>query len=58
VDQTVKAFTKSQPVDAGAEPQPVCEAGDVPAADVPKNQHLYDALVDSFSMRGFVPSEA
>ena len=57
VDQTAKAFTKSQPVDAGAEPQPVCEAGDVPAADVPKNQHLYDALVDSFSMRGFVPSE-
>jgi adenosine deaminase len=57
VDQAAKAFTKSQPVDAGAEPQPVCEAGDVPAANVPKNQHLYDALVDSFSMRGFVPSE-
>jgi adenosine deaminase len=58
VDQAAKAFTKSQPVDAGAEPQPVCEAGDVAAADVPKNQHLYDALVDSFSMRGFVPSES
>ena len=35
----------------------MCEAGDVPAAEVPKNQHLYDELVDSFSMRGFVPSE-
>jgi adenosine deaminase len=57
VDTAAKAFTKSQPVDAGSEPQPVCEADDVSAADVPKNQHLYDAMVDSFSMRGFVPSE-
>jgi adenosine deaminase len=56
-DQAAKAFNKSQPVDAGAEPQPVCEAGDIPAANVPKNQHLYDALVDSFSMRGFIPSK-
>jgi len=57
VDQAAKAFTKAQPVVAGASPQPVCEAGDIPAAEIPKNQHLYDALVDSFSMRGFVPSE-
>ena len=57
VDQVAKAFTKSQPIKSGAEPKPVCEAGDVPAADVPQNQHLYDALVDSFSMRGFVASE-
>jgi adenosine deaminase len=42
---------------SGTEPQPVCEAGDVSAAEVPKNQPLYDALVESFSMRGFVPSE-
>jgi adenosine deaminase len=53
VDQIAKAFTKSQPVFAGSEPHPVCEAGDVPAADVPNKQRLYDALVDSFSMRGF-----
>ncbi|HZJ12194.1 MAG TPA: hypothetical protein VFD26_06025 [Methyloceanibacter sp.] len=57
VDPVAKAFTKSQPIKSGAEPAPVCEAGDVPAADVPKNQRLYDELVDSFSMRGFVPSE-
>ena len=58
VDQAAKAFTNAQPIEAGASPQPVCEAaGDLPAAEVPKNQHLYDALVDSFSMRGFVPSE-
>jgi adenosine deaminase len=57
VDPVAKAFTKSQPIKSGAEPAPVCEAGDVPAAEVPKNQRLYDELVDSFSMRGFVPSE-
>jgi len=57
VDPAAKAFTKSQPIKSGAEPAPVCEAGDVPAADIPKNQRLYDDLIDSFSMRGFVPSE-
>jgi adenosine deaminase len=57
VDPTAKAFTKSQPIKSGAEPAPACEASDVPAAEVPKNQRLYDELVDSFSMRGFVPSE-
>jgi hypothetical protein len=57
VDPLAKAFTKSQPIKSGAAPAPVCEAGDVPSADVPKHQLLYGALVDSFSMRGFVPSE-
>jgi adenosine deaminase len=33
-----------------------CAKGDVPAATVLKDQHLYDALIDSFSMRSFVPS--
>ena len=28
----------------------------MPAASAFKNQHLYDALIDSFSMRSFVPS--
>jgi adenosine deaminase len=57
VDPIAKSFTKSQPVHAGAEWQPVCEEGDVPAASVPANPTLYNALIDSFSMRGFVPSE-
>ncbi len=35
---------------------PTCPDGDVPAASVFQNQKLYDALVDAFSMRGFVPS--
>ena len=33
-----------------------CSKQDVPAADILKDQHLYDQLVDSFSMRGFVPT--
>ena len=56
VDQDAKAFAKSQPVVAGAELQPVCEEDQVPATELPKNQRLYNDLVDSFSMRGFVPS--
>jgi adenosine deaminase len=35
---------------------PICPEGDVSAASVFQNQKLYDALVDAFSMRSFVPS--
>ena len=45
-----RGLTKSLP------PQPVCVEGTVPAASALTNQKLYDALVDSFSMRAFVPS--
>jgi adenosine deaminase len=41
---------------AGANKQPDCEKGDVPAERAYQDQHLYDALVNAFSMRGFVPS--
>ncbi len=34
---------------------PTCAEGTVAAASALKNQKLYDALVDGFSMRGFVP---
>jgi adenosine deaminase len=34
---------------------PHCPAGESPAAEVPSNQHLYDQLIDAFSMRAFVP---
>jgi len=37
-------------------PKPVCAEGTVAAASAFTNQKLYDALVDSFSMRSFVPS--
>ncbi len=32
-----------------------CPAGDVAAASVSADQHLYDALINAFSMRTFVP---
>jgi adenosine deaminase len=35
---------------------PSCPSGKIPAAEVFKDQHLYDDLVDAFSMRGFVPT--
>lgn len=34
---------------------PDCPAGESPASVVAANQHLYDDLIDAFSMRSFVP---
>lgn len=34
----------------------MCPAGDVPATRAANDQTLYDALIDAFSMRGFVPT--
>jgi adenosine deaminase len=34
-----------------------CGAGQVPASEALKNQKLYDALIDSFSMRAFVATQ-
>ncbi len=50
------SFAKPQSVTDSSPPQPVCGDGKVPAAQVFRDQHLYDALVDAFSMRAFVPS--
>jgi adenosine deaminase len=41
---------------AGEGQPPSCGAGTVAAAEVFKDQNLYNSLVDAFSMRGFVPS--
>lgn len=49
VDQTSLTLVKPQ---SGAD----CAKNQVPAAQAYTDQHLYDALVDAFSMRGFVPS--
>ncbi|HUJ33412.1 MAG TPA: hypothetical protein VLY23_19170 [Candidatus Acidoferrum sp.] len=39
-----------------AHSQSDCEKGNVPVERAYGDQHFYDALVDAFSMRGFVPS--
>jgi adenosine deaminase len=41
---------------AGEGQPPSCPSGKIPATDVYKNQHLFDDLVNAFSMRGFVPT--
>src|SRR6266852_7599025 len=50
------AFVKPRAGTSGGAEQPACGDGKVPAASAFKDQALYDALVDAFSMRGFVPS--
>jgi adenosine deaminase len=35
-----------------------CKPGEVPASNAPLDQHLYDRLIDAFSMRTFVPKTA
>jgi adenosine deaminase len=56
VDLARTAFVK--PAAVASEPQGAsCEKGTVSAASAFANQHLYDALIDSFSMRSFVPHD-
>jgi len=71
IAEAVKAGLCVAPVDAGSPPVPVgqaavrltqpgakgCAAEQVPAAEALKRQPLYDNLVDSFSMRAFVPTQ-
>lgn len=56
VDPKTMSFFKPQATTRSMPPQPVCGEGNVRAEDAFKDQKLYDALVDSFSMRSFVPS--
>lgn len=37
-------------------PEAACGSGHVPAVEAYRDQHLFDSLVDAFSMRGFVPT--
>jgi adenosine deaminase len=50
------SFAKPVAMTESAPPQPVCGEGRVPVAQAFKDQHLYDALINAFSMRSFVPS--
>ncbi len=50
------SFVKPQPAPDKNSTEAACGNGKVPAADAYKDQHLFDALIDAFSMRGFVPS--
>src|SRR6266436_5825398 len=56
VDVAKMAFSKPQPASESGAEQPVCWEGKVSAVTAYKDQHLFDALVNAFSMRGFVLS--
>lgn len=56
VDEKTLSLKKNVGTTRSLPPQPVCGEGAVSAALAFKDQHLYNALVDSFSMRSFVPS--
>jgi adenosine deaminase len=56
VDPKTMSFFKPTATTRSLPPQPVCGEGNVRADSAFKDQKLYDALVDSFSMRSFVPS--
>jgi adenosine deaminase len=56
VDLASLSFTKPQAATQSTPPQPVCGDEKVPAAKAYSDQHLYDALINAFSMRSFVPS--
>jgi adenosine deaminase len=56
VDVAALAFVKPQSISNTNPPMLFCGEGKVPAANALTDQHLYDALIDSFSMRSFVPS--
>jgi adenosine deaminase len=56
VDVAKLAFAKAQASASGGPEKPGCGEGQVPAAKAFSDQELYDALVDAFSMRGFVAS--
>jgi adenosine deaminase len=56
VNPATRSFIKPVGTTRSIPPQPVCGEGNVRAEDAFKDQKLYDALVDSFSMRAFVPS--
>jgi adenosine deaminase len=56
VDLATLSFFKTQAMTRSIPPQPVCGEGKTPAAQAFQDQHLYDSLINSFSMRSFVPS--
>jgi adenosine deaminase len=55
VDLATLGFTKIDAMTRSVPPQPVCGEGKVPAAQALRDQSLYDKLINSFSMRAFVP---
>jgi adenosine deaminase len=56
IDIATNSFTKGEAQAYGAGLQAACGPGQAPAIQAYEDQHLHDALVNAFSMRGFVTS--
>lgn len=56
VELATHSFARQEGTGAATAGQPACGNGMVPASNAYADQHLYDALIDAFSMRGFVPT--
>jgi adenosine deaminase len=56
VDLVSYSFVRPQTAARSDPLQPDCGEGRAPAAKAFSDQHFYDALIDAFSMRSFVPS--
>jgi adenosine deaminase len=56
IDRSAIPGTKSVFSEGQGQGGASCGDGKIPAADIYKDQHFYDDLIDAFSMRGFVPS--
>ena len=52
----VARLSLTKPTAASPSASPACDSGAVPAAKAYQDQHLYDSLIDAFSMRAFVPT--
>ena len=56
INTSTLSFVKEIGVTRNAQPQSVCGEGTVRADSAFTDQHLYDGVIDSFSMSSFVPS--
>jgi adenosine deaminase len=56
VDLDTLSLFKTEAMTRSIPPQPVCGEGHIAVSRAFEDQHLYDSLVDAFSMRSFVPS--
>lgn len=56
VDLAAHRLEPNKGVSATGSHEAVCAAGQIPATELPNDQSAYDAMVDAWSMRSFVPS--
>ena len=56
VDLTAHRLEPNQEISESGPHKITCATGSIPATELPSNQTAYDAMVDAWSMRSFVPS--